>query len=94
MLNQIEEFFDMYYMTSICLIFIAESNGVDDNKSEAIEEVRNEKFRSPVHSIIKKPSSEKQARFSVANVTKEPGGHVESSNVKFQEEVLYNKILF
>ena len=55
--------------------------------------MRNEKFRSPVHSIIKKPSSEKQARFSVANVTKEPGGHVESSNVKFQEEVFIFKTL-
>ena len=57
-----------------------------DKKSDAIENINNEdqKFRSPVHSIIKKPSSEKQARFAVSNVNKES---TESSNVKFQDEV-------
>ena len=56
-----------------------------DKKSEPIDDFNNDdqKFRSPVLSIIKKPSSEKQARFSVANVTKD-----EPSNVKFQEEVI------
>ena len=59
-----------------------------DKKSEPIDDFNNDdqKFRSPVHSIIKKPSSEKQARFSVANVTKD-----EPSNVKFQEEVINSR---
>ena len=60
----------------------------NNDQSDAIENVNGDDQKKPDHtvqSIIKKQSSEKHARFSVANVTREPGGKVESSN----EEVFY-----
>ena len=75
------------------MISFLENNDQSDDAIENLNGDDQKKPDHPVQSIIKKASSEKHARFSVANVTREPGGQVESSNVKYDEEVFGSRFL-